>query len=409
VTTGKPGVLWVKSAVPWPLDQGNHFIAYNLIRHLHGSFDITFVVPVKDAEEQERARALEPFARVIPVPRTSTRSVVHRALWRLGYHGLNLLRYRPPEIFYENFGRLRAVLRREARSGRHALAFLHYWYLHPLLADLAPLPSAVLLHDCEPQRIQSEIDAHPERAPELARKLEATVAGHHELLRRATRVLFYSDEDLDDWVRRGGSRPGNAGVFPYMFAFDPPRERREVPGRVLFTGHMSYGPNVDAAVWFAREILPRVRERLPHATFRIAGKQPHPDVGALGELDGVEVTGYVDDMIEELVSAPVYAAPIRFGGGLKIKLLEAGGQACPVVATGCALRGFGLEEGRQVLRADEAPAFADAVIRLLERADERAAIGEALREALVARFSPEAAGEKVAALLREVAAQSARS
>jgi glycosyltransferase involved in cell wall biosynthesis len=398
----KPGVLWVKSAVPWPLDQGNHFVAYNLIRHLHDAFDITLVVPVRDDAERERSEALAPFARVVPVTRTSTRSIAHRALWSLAYRARSAVRYLPPEIFYENFGALRRVLAAEAASGRHDMAFLHYWFLHPLLGALSPLPTAVLLHDCEPQRIESEIETHPERAKALTRNLEAAVDGHHALLARATRVLFYHDDDLDDWATRAGGRPDNASVLPYMFAFEDARERREVPGRILFTGHMSYGPNVDAAVLFARETFPLIRAARPAATFRIAGKQPHPDVAALAQIEGVEVTGYVDDMLAEIAQAAVYVAPLRFGGGLKIKLLEAGGQACPVVATSSALRGFALEPGVDVLRGNDPDEMAEAVLELLSDDSRRRALGERLRVTLLGHYSPDAVGEKVAALFHEI-------
>ena len=398
----RPGILWIKSSVPWPLDQGNHFVAYNLIRHLHKEFAISLVVPVKDHEERERTQALAPYARIVAVPRTSTRSIVHRALWSLAYRAKTAIRYLPPEVFYENFRALKRTLKAEASSGKHEMAFLHYWFLHPLLSALSPLPTAVLLHDCEPQRIESEIETHPERAGALARQLEAAVEGHHALHRQATRVLFYHDDDLCDWAARAGHRPDNASVLPYMFEFEEVRRRREVPGRILFTGHMSYGPNVDAAVWFAREVFPRIRAGRPGAVFRIAGKQPDHEVRALEDLDGVEVTGYIDDMRDELSCAAVYVAPLRFGGGLKIKLLEAGGQACAVVATGSALRGFGLKEGEDVIRADDPDTLAAAVLNLLSDDERRRAIGRRLRSSLVEKYSPDAVGEKVATLLREI-------
>jgi glycosyltransferase involved in cell wall biosynthesis len=402
VTEARPRVLWIMSNVPWPLDQGNRFIAYNLLKHLRDRFEITLVVPVKDAEERERAKEIEKLVRVIPVPRSNTRSTLHRILGRLGYRLRCLTRgWTMPEVHYENFPALHDVVVREASSGRYDLAFLHYWFLYPLVEAMAPLPAAVLLHDNEPQRIESEIEAHPERAATLTRARDVAVAGHERLLAAATRVLFYSQEDLDDWTARAGAEPPNATVFPYMFDFAPARERAEVEGRLLFTGHMSYGPNVDAVVWFADEVFPLIRAERPDATFRIAGKQPAPEVAALADRDGIEVTGWVDDMLDEIAHAAVYVAPIRFGGGLKIKILEAGGQACPVVATTCALRGFGLDGSeRAVRRADEPGALARAALDLLADATARAEGGRRLRKRLVDRFGPAATGSRIEGLIR---------
>ena len=402
MTEARPRVLWILSNVPWPLDQGNRFIAYNLLKHLRDRFDITLVVPVKDSDERERAREIEKLVRVIPVPRPNTRSTLRRILGRLGYRLRCLTQgWTLPEVHYENFGALRDVVVREASSGAYDLAFLHYWFLYPLVEAMAPLPAAVLLHDNEPQRIESEIEAHPERAAALARARDVAVAGHVRLLAAAARVLFYSQEDLDDWTARAGAAPANATVFPYMFDFAPARERAEVEGRLLFTGHMSYGPNVDAVVWFADEVLPLIRAERPDATFRIAGKQPAAEVAALAAREGIEVTGWVDDMLDEIARAALYVAPIRFGGGLKIKILEAGGQACPLVATTSALRGFGLDgsEGA-VRRADEPAEMARAVLDLLADAPGRVESGRRLRERLVGRFGPEATGNLIEGLLR---------
>ena len=186
--------------------------------------------------------------------------------------------------------------------------------------------------------------------------------------------------------------------------FQEMRERQEVEGRILFTGHMSYGPNVDAARWFAHEVFPIIRKARGNATFRIAGKQPHPEVQALAMIDGVEVTGYVDDMSEELTRAQVYVAPLRFGGGLKIKLLEAGGQACPVVATTSAMRGFKLEAGRDLLVADDPVSMAEATLQLRGDAQQRKDLGGRLRQQLISEYSPEAVGEQVARVFREMVA-----
>ncbi|MCA1554252.1 MAG: glycosyltransferase, partial [Chloroflexi bacterium] len=87
---------------------------------------------------------------------------------------------------------------------------------------------------------------------------------------------------------------------------------------LVFTGKMDYRPNVDAALWFANEILPRVRSQFPDARFIIVGQQPHARLRSLARRDGVVLTGRVDDVKPYIAQACVYVAPLRMGGGTRL-------------------------------------------------------------------------------------------
>ncbi|HVV65546.1 MAG TPA: TIGR03087 family PEP-CTERM/XrtA system glycosyltransferase [Rhizomicrobium sp.] len=130
---------------------------------------------------------------------------------------------------------------------------------------------------------------------------------------------------------------------------------------IVFTGMMDYRPNVDAAVWFAREIFPHVRESRPHARFRIVGARPAQQAQALSALPGVEVVGAVDDIRPYLFGAAAVVAPLRIARGVQNKVLEGMAAGRPVIATSAALDGIDAEPGRDLLVADDARAFAAAV------------------------------------------------
>jgi polysaccharide biosynthesis protein PslH len=138
------------------------------------------------------------------------------------------------------------------------------------------------------------------------------------------------------------------------------------PGvRLVLTGKMDYRPNVDAAVWFAEAIWPRLRAQQLAAEFHIVGQQPSAAVRRLAALPGVVVTGAVPDIRPHLARATVYVAPLRMGGGTRFKLLEAFALGRPVVSTRIGAEGFAVTDGRELLLADTAEAFAAAVQRLL--------------------------------------------
>lgn len=158
-------------------------------------------------------------------------------------------------------------------------------------------------------------------------------------------------------------------------------------GPVLaFTGAMDYWPNVDAVVWFAKDILPRIRTRIPNAQFAIVGRNPTAEVSALAGRDGVLVTGTVADVRAYVAHATVSVSPIRIARGIQNKVLEAMAMARPVVTSPQALEGIAAEPDRDLLLADGAEAFADAVVRAIED-PALAGLGEQARRHVVAHYS----------------------
>ncbi len=183
-------------------------------------------------------------------------------------------------------------------------------------------------------------------------------------------VMLYPSEVEAALVRR--SLPGATahGIVP--FSFDRFHARTAPPPEpaILFVAGFAHPPNVDAAIWLVREILPLVRAAVPQATLVLAGSHPTDAVRALGG-DGVVVTGSLDqDALDaQYRAARVGIVPLRVGAGVKGKVVEAMQQGLPLVTTTIGAEGLpGLEQAARV--ADTAPALADAVVFLLR--DDRA-------------------------------------
>lgn len=148
------------------------------------------------------------------------------------------------------------------------------------------------------------------------------------------------------------------------------------PHALVFTGKMDFRPNVDAALWFAREILPRVREKFPEARFYVVGRNPHPRLKAIMGREDVVVTGYVEDVRPYLAFASVFVVPVRMGGGTRLKILEAMAMKKAVVSTTIGAEGYPFKHGLHLLLADEPEAFAGAICHLLSSEAERTGLGE---------------------------------
>jgi sugar transferase (PEP-CTERM/EpsH1 system associated) len=153
----------------------------------------------------------------------------------------------------------------------------------------------------------------------------------------------------------------------------------------VFTGHMGYRPNVDAARWFAEAVLPGIRRRVPDARFAVVGADPAPAVRDLARLPEVIVTGRVPDVRPYMAHAVAAVAPLRIARGVQNKVLEAMSMALPVVASPQAWTGIDAEPGRELLLAEGAGEFAAAAASLAEGG--HADMGAAARRCVLRSYS----------------------
>jgi glycosyltransferase involved in cell wall biosynthesis len=144
---------------------------------------------------------------------------------------------------------------------------------------------------------------------------------------------------------------------------------------VLFVGNFVHPPNVDAADRLVRVIFPLVRERVPTARLTLVGDNPPAQLRARAGA-GVTVTGRVPDIVPFIERAVVVAAPLRFGGGMRVKVLEALAAGKPVVASRLAVEGLDVTDGDQLLIAETDEAVAEAIVRALSNRELRERLGK---------------------------------
>jgi sugar transferase (PEP-CTERM/EpsH1 system associated) len=169
----------------------------------------------------------------------------------------------------------------------------------------------------------------------------------------------------------------------------------------VFTGKMDFRPNVDAVQWFCDNVWPRVRRERPTARFAIVGRDPSPAVRALTALPGVVVTGGVPDVRPWVNRAGVVVAPLRVGGGTRLKVLEAMAMAKPVVATSMAVEGLNVTPGAEVVIADSPADMASNIVALATDPARRAALGKAARQRTEFEYRWETTGWRIEALYRD--------
>lgn len=193
------------------------------------------------------------------------------------------------------------------------------------------------------------------------------------------------------------------GVDTIYFA--PRPEVAEVAKSLIFTGTMNYGPNAEAALYFASHIWPRVVAAVPDVELTIVGHGPPAPVRQLGQRAGIDVTGSVPDVRHYLAAAQVVVVPLRIGGGTRLKIVEALAMGKAVVTTTLGAEGLAVEPGRDLLIADEPETFAADVIALVRDPARRAALGRAGRQLVADRYDWDAIGAQLDTALSQLVAE----
>jgi polysaccharide biosynthesis protein PslH len=170
---------------------------------------------------------------------------------------------------------------------------------------------------------------------------------------------------------------------------------------LVFEGAMDFGPNVDAAVFMAKEILGAVRHKHPNTHLSIVGRSPVAEVRQLAG-DGVEVTGFVDDVRPWLARAHVFVCPMRSGAGIKNKILQAWAMGLPVVSTPEGACGLNAKDGENILVRSSAAEFAQAVAELLADDEQRRRIGAAGRATVEREYSWVSKADELERLLAKI-------
>jgi glycosyltransferase involved in cell wall biosynthesis len=190
----------------------------------------------------------------------------------------------------------------------------------------------------------------------------------------------------------------NGVDLAYFYPISTPR----TPGRLLFVGNFSYPPNVDAALWMAREVLPLIRAARPDAILRLVGSDPPPELTALAS-PYIQLTGRVEDVRPEYAAADVFLCGLRVGAGIKNKVLEALAMSCAVVATPISADGIAITPDHHALIAPPDPAaFAAAALRALADPDLRDRLGANGHHLIKMQYSWDRAAQQYEALYQQI-------
>jgi polysaccharide biosynthesis protein PslH len=375
-------ILFLCHRIPYPPDKGEKIRAFHMLAHLarqHVVHLATFVDDPADMAHTETLRRMV-GGECLFIPLGKTTAAARMALaFAAG---------RPLTTSYFASARLTRWIGRLFK--RHAIDRV-------VLFSSAMAPFVLERRDFDPARVVLDmVDVDSDKWSQYARSArrprswiygrEARTLFALERKAAATfgATLFVSPfeaktfADLAPETRaRVHSVPNGVDLDRFMpdAAFSKPFGEGEVP--IVMVGTMDYRPNAEGAIWFAEDILPLIRARLPNAKFYAVGAKPTAEL--LAPREAVVVTGRVDDVRPYVAHASVIVAPLRLARGVQNKVLEGMAMRKPVVATGPASRGLEVTAGVDLWVEDEPQRFADAVIAAATGSDRERIAGNGRR------------------------------
>jgi len=266
------------------------------------------------------------------------------------------------------------------------------------------IPSVLFQHNVESEiwRRHAETAANPVHKAMYNMEFRKMMRYEQNAVRKFQHVIAVSESDrslMTRWVEANRITVVPTGVD--LSRYTPGGGAGEPKPLVSFVGAMDWEPNIDGVDYFCGEIWPGVCAEVPDARFRIVGRNPGRRVQRWTS-DTVEVTGRVPSVVEHLRESAVVVVPLRIGGGTRLKIYEAMATAKAVVSTTVGAEGLDVQHGRDIILADDAHAFSQAVIMLLRDANLRRRYERTAAET-AGRYDWPAIGHRFSEVLQSVA------
>ncbi len=418
ITTGTMNVLFLTQIIPYPPDAGPKVKTWHVLRYLHEQGHRVTLVSFIRSEEEKHVDALKALcAEIYTVP-------IHRSrLTDIGFWLRSQLRGSPFLVERDALSAMKELIIQLTTTKRidviHAdqLTMAQFALLaKPEINKTGPSRPAVkraangvpaIVFDAH-NAVWTIVERMRQNAawylrPVLALEARRIKRYEAEIIQRFDHNLAVTEIDraallqaiaqVNPQLTSNRSARTTLQAHPKIsvipIAVDTkeqlPVSRSADTSNILTLGTLHYPPNADGVRWFAQDVLPLIRRQVATVGLTIVGKNPPPDIQRLAAAQPghIKVTGYVPDLTPYMESAALIVVPVRAGGGMRVRILEAFARGMPVVTTTVGLEGIDAQPGRDVFVADAPEEFASAVVKLLREPslrDQLAANGRALVE-----------------------------
>jgi polysaccharide biosynthesis protein PslH len=364
-------ILWVKAGKLLPVDTGGKIRSYSIIKELARTHQVTLLSYYngdRDETYEEAIRIEFPRAQSICTELPDSGSI-----GQFLHYLTNVLQPAPFAVSRFTALKVTHAITASVREGAFDIVVCDFLAASLNIQNTGSTPVVLFQHNVETVLWRRKKSTETNLAKRLVYALEAFKMKNYEIsaLRRFHHVIAVSDLDKQRMIEMAP----NCLISVVPTGVDAskmtaPLSQKQAQPKIVFTGSMDWQPNIDAVLFFCRDIFPCVLEEFPGAIFQVVGRNPPLKVRRLASIS-VEVTGTVPSVDEYLQHATLVVAPLRIGGGTRLKILEAMARGKAVISTTVGAEGLDLCHGRDIVLADTPTDFAVRVCALLRDASLR--------------------------------------
>ncbi len=411
-----PRLLFLSHITPFPPDSGCTSRTLNVLRQLRREFEVQVVMYSRRNHQSDPAARAEARAALVGLGlRTVGDPVPIPAEWsrlrRLADHAGSAVSGRPYTVFQFRTPEYGRQISAALADGQPDLVHIDALDLHSWLDVLPPVPVACTHHDIESEHLMQRASAmanpllawHVRRQARLMKGLERSFCP-----RFATNVMM---SPLDAGRLRQIAPGSHTTVVPNgvdtdFFAPTPPSA--VIADRLVFVGPTYTYPNRDAVAFLLDEVWPRVKAKRPNATLHLVGGGSAEALQRYRAAPDVTVHGKVPDIRPHVQSGACLLSPLRYGGGTRVKILDAWAMAKPIVSTTIGCEGLDARDGENLLVRDGAEAFAEGICEALADRALASRLGDAGRTTVESTYAWDVVGEGLRAAYHEIMRTAAR-
>ena len=418
-------ILFLSQIIPWPLDAGPKVKTWNVLQRLRQQgHEIVFFSFVREEEKKYLSHIEKNFLSVYTVPIRRSR------IADIYYFARSIMSGRPFLVERDDFLKMRTLIReilaQEHIEVIHAdqLTMVQYAYNQRFpknkhkQVDRGNTPPYVIFdaHNA----VWTILDRMAQTAsfwlkPFIRFEMKKVLAYEGALVQNVDCTLAVSKIDRqalrvahNSYIEEHTGDVDNINVIPIAVNTQrlSPVTHNTDSLNILTIGSMHYPPNADGIRWFINEVYPIILKEIPQATLTVVGKNPPADIIKTSQEFGenIKLTGYVEELDPYFEHAAVEVVPVRAGGGMRVRLLEAFSKGMPVVTTTVGLEGIEATDKVHVLVQDTPIDFAQAVVALLRDEQYQKLLGKNARELVVTQYDWEVALKKLDSVYSEAAA-----
>jgi len=380
----KPSILFISTQLPFPPKSGGTIKSWNYISHLAERYEVGLACLLKEDDEEHlsafkaKLSLTHCIVKALDVPRNIL-SLINSYLFS---HSLNLYRNRS-KSFQSKISKV---------AGEYDIILIDHYEMFQYIPENYSGKLIVHTHNAEFSLWQRMAEVSSNPLIKLALRMEAArVKRYEQRIFQKADLIYATPADIQSFRKAGIDSEkfsntyhlGNEALLSL-----PNIEFDQTEKSLIFMGTLSWEPNIDGLLWFIEQVFPKIIKQDEKVKFYVLGKQSDKRLAKISQhIPQIELCGFIEDIDEYLKRSRLFIVPLRFGSGMKVKVLEGMYRGLPMVTTEVGAEGLEVEADQHLLIANEPERFANSCLRLLKDKELWTALRDSSRELVAEKYT----------------------